>query len=94
LFTYQFLTIGPTHHLFISLLVRLLIHRSSIMNLIYHFSKTDGPSEVLIKQINITIIVHLRITRSTLLSITYRLFINIKVWCLSLNIFCFNVSYL
>ena len=81
LFTYQFLTISPTHRL-----VRLLV------NLIYHFSKTNGPSEVLIKQINVTIIVHFRITRSTLLSITYRLFINIKVWRLSLNIFCFNIG--
>ena len=81
LFTYQFLTISPTQRL-----VRLLV----IVNLIDHFPKTNGPSEVLIKQINVTVVVHFRIA---LLPMTNRLFISIKVWRLGLNVFCFNVSY-
>ena len=79
LITRQLLTFHLTHRL-----VWLLVY------IMYHFTKTNGPSEVLIKQINIAIIVHLRIT---LLSITNRLFIIIKIWCLCLNVFCFDVSY-
>jgi hypothetical protein len=79
LITCQFLTFRLTHRL-----IRLLVH------IMYHVPKTNGPSEVLIKQINIAIIVHFRIA---LLSITDRLFIIIKIWRLRLNVFCFNVSY-